>query len=95
MEVDVCFDVFLHIDESTMVNMGHISFHHGEDGNSSFHGSLLTGAIDQLDEDVTVVDIEFVPDLNYANERGIFKEIWGKKVMLYDIPLERLDLEAR
>lgn len=94
MEVDVCFDVFLHIDESTMVNMGHLYVHH-DNNTTSGGGSTLNGSIDQLDEDVAVVDVELVPDLNYANERGIFKEIWGKKVMLYDIPLERLDLEAR
>ena len=95
LEVDMVFDVFIHIDESTMVNMGHISFHHHEDGNSSFRGSLLTGAIDQLDDDVTAVDIEFVPDLEHANKAGIFKEIWGNKIMLYDVPIERLDLESR
>ena len=94
LEVDIAFDVFVHVDESTMVNMGHMSFHQDEDG-SSFHGSLLTGAIDQLDDDVTAVDIEFVPDLEQANKRRIFKEIWGKKIMLYDVPVERLDLEAR
>ena len=92
--VDICSDVFIHIDASTMVSMGHTYGHRDKTG-SRTSGSTLTGKIDRLDGDVAVVDIELDTDLDYASEQGIFKEIWGKKIMLYDVPVERLDLEAK
>ena len=93
-DVDFCSELYLHVDEVNMVDMGNAYWHREGDSTSSSGNTYRGRFSGRLDDDIKFVDIELKPNVEYATEKGIFQEIWGKTIRLHDIPIERLDLES-
>jgi hypothetical protein len=67
-----------------------------QDGNTHAQGgSQLEGRVDVLDPSIKNADVILTPNPSHIEHRPEVSEIWGKKSILRDVPIERLDLEAR
>jgi hypothetical protein len=55
----------------------------------------LEGVIDRLDPSIRVADIILTPNPAHVEQFPEVSEIWGEKVILRGIPLERLDLKGK
>ncbi len=53
------------------------------------------GSVGPLDPSIRTADIVLTPNPSHIEDRPDVTEIWGKKVILRRVPLERLDLEAK
>ena len=56
-------------------------------------GDRLEAIVDKLDPEVKSADIVLTPNPAPIEERGEVSEIWGKKTVLQNVEIERLDLE--
>jgi hypothetical protein len=57
-------------------------------------GSQLEARIDTLDASVKDAEIILTPNPKHIEHRPEVSEIWGGKIILQHVPIERLDLEA-
>jgi len=89
----------LSYDVITMLNgqpapLGHLWIVNIENG--SARGFNLTEAkVGALDPSIRAADIILTPNPSYIEDRPDVAEIWGKKVILRRVPLERLDLDTK
>jgi hypothetical protein len=58
-------------------------------------GDQLQASIDRLDPSIDEADIILTPNPAHVEQDPGVSEIWGKKVILRGVPLERLDLEVK
>ncbi len=57
-------------------------------------GNMLSAKIESLDPLIEIADIRLTPAPEHVEHRPEVKEIWGKQVTLFSVPIERLDLEV-
>ena len=63
--------------------------------NECTYGEQVEGSIDQLDPSIHDADIVLTPNPAHVEQFPEVSEIWGKKVVLRGIPLERLDRKVK
>jgi hypothetical protein len=91
--IPVSYDVTT-IVKGQSVSLGQVWIVHS--GSSTTRGGNLGGAtVAELDPSIKVADIILTPNPGLVEDRPDVTEIWGKKVILRRVPLERLDLETR
>jgi hypothetical protein len=65
-------------------------------GNSSTQsGGELEASVDRLDPSIRAADIILTPNPAHVEQYPEVSKIWGKKVVLRGVPLERLDLKVK
>ena len=62
---------------------------------STSGGTNLQAVIESLDPSIKVADITLTPAPKYIDQRSEVTEIWGKPITLYNVPIERIDLETQ
>lgn len=65
------------------------------EGGRSSGGNNLTAIIESLDPVIEYADIILTPAPEHIEHRAEVKEIWGKPIKLFSVPVERLDLEVQ
>jgi hypothetical protein len=65
-----------------------------DEGGHRTAGNSLTVTIETLDPAVRQADIVLTPNPSHIEHRPEVKEIWGGKIVLRGVPIERLDLEV-
>jgi len=90
LAVPIAFDVVAKLGEEE-IPLGYM--HAASASNwSTRSGTELEKRIDTLDPDVRTVDLILTPNPKALERYPQVKEIWGEKVILRDVPLERFDL---
>ena len=85
------YDVAVAFDEQT-VELGHMWAVQNENHRSS-GGGQMQKRLDSLDSSIRRADIILTPNPRHIEHRSEVSEIWGQKIILPNVPLERLDLE--
>ncbi len=79
--------------DGQVVELGRLWVVRTEDSRSS-SGTQLQKRIDTLDPTTVFADIILTPNPRHIEHRPEVSEIWGQKIILKGVPIERLDLEA-
>ncbi|MBN2296826.1 MAG: hypothetical protein JXM70_30655 [Pirellulales bacterium] len=90
--ISLSYDVSVVIEEKT-IPLGRQWIALRNNGRMS-SGGQFTKPIDKISPNTKQADIILTPNAKHIEHRPEVKEIWGKKVVLRGVLLERLDLEA-
>lgn len=71
--------------------LGRVYYATGENRSTST-GSEYSGKLAQLAPDVTHADLALLPNASYVEKYPEVKQVWGRPIVLRNIPLDRLDL---
>lgn len=63
------------------------------DGNTVSGSSRLSARVDQLDPEIGFADVVLLPAPSYVEEYEDVEEIWGRSIIIRNVPIERYDLE--
>ncbi len=89
------YDVSVAIDgRPGSLNLGPLWIVRSANG-STQSGGQLEGRIDRFDPSILAADIILTPNPAHVEQMPEVSKIWGKKVILRGIPLERLDLKVK
>jgi len=89
--ISLSYDVSVAFDEQT-VKMGKMWA--VQDGNHrTSSGGQMQKHVDSLDSAIRSADIILTPNPRHIEHRPEISEIWGQKIILPNVPIERLDLE--
>ena len=67
----------------------------GAFGNATFGSGRMQAVLPTPDASIATADIVFEPNREIVADRSEVEVIWGKRMELRGVPVERLDLEAR
>ena len=88
--VPIAFDVVAKLGEEE-IPLGYMHAA-GNSGWSTRSGTGLEKRIDTLDPDVRTADLILTPNPKNLERYPQVKELWGEKIIVRDVPLERFDL---
>jgi len=91
--LSISYDVTVQLGEES-VALGHL-FLVTRDNGSISSGFRMEKQIDRLDPSIQTADVILTPNGKHVEQYPAAKQIWGRKVVIPDVSIERLDLETR
>jgi hypothetical protein len=91
LTIPLSYDIAVAFGEQT-VDMGQMWVVQRQNGRTS-SGGQMQKRLDMLDSTIRSADIILTPNPSHIEHRPEVSEIWGEKIILQNVPIERLDLE--